>query len=45
MIPIFFFIFDEDVSNRPVFALDIEWMHHAPRYLHPQVVLFHGLKN
>jgi len=29
--------------NRPVFALDIEWMHHVPRYLPPQVALFHGL--
>ena len=24
---------------------DIEWMHHMSRYLHPQVALFHGLKN
>jgi len=23
--------------NRPVFALDIEWMHHVLRYLHPQM--------
>jgi len=29
-----------------LFALDIKWMmHHVLRYLHPQVVLFHGLKN